>query len=597
MGSSFRVFWPIMVGLVTFAVYAIWGSVQTQSGDLRDERLKGVSQQVNLVSLYVESEIKTLVSKASQLLVNELQSPEPTSSFQDSDFLSLALLEPKPEGGWQEGWSRSKVQRVGPSYWEYLAENLPIERLDGSLININRVEAPDKSLFIAISYKVNLSAPEPLGERVAVGLLPMSYFSSLGAVIRGTGDEIFLVDSAGYSLAYPDHQYVGSDLRAHSVVRALNQSQFLSHSGDYRTLDGESALGSFEKVNNTNVYAVGLSVFVSPWQAVKAHLIQVIIIAMALSLILFVTALWWVRRSLNVENSKLKLDAKKEVLKGIEDQNESSISSESKNLEVKNLVAQVVAYLKSPLMSVIGHTHILEDSIKERAGKEKLQYIEEESRKSLNFIESLGKAYGVEASQPRVFFLETLVHRHYSKVEESLGRKQIACHLDVKTSGRVSAGENELGQVLDTLFDFLIKRSVMATQKKISLELSESLGQISLRVGDAGPGISLELAKQMFDPAVSQNLDLIMAKALVEKFYGQLRVQLSDDGGIEFVLVLPQAQNTESLKSVDSETEKSLPPLPENEKRPEVTEGKESVTQEDMDEEVTIRKPKVRVDI
>lgn len=219
------------------------------------------------------------------------------------------------------------------------------------------------------------------------------------------------------------------------------------------------------------------------------------------------------------------------------------------------LAATVAHEVNNPLFGMLTYARLtlkdlgrdpLDDRTKGRM-EENLRVIERESRRCGDLMKNL-LAFSRQAPPKRAAVqVNAVVERAAALVTHQceLAQIELIRRLDPHLP-EISADAAQLQQVLVVLL--VNATEAMGKGGTIGIEtraLPDGEG-VSIRVGDSGPGIPVELRERIFEPFFSTKEDqhrtglgLAVARGIVERHGGTIAVETAAGGGAEFTILLP----------------------------------------------------------
>lgn len=225
-----------------------------------------------------------------------------------------------------------------------------------------------------------------------------------------------------------------------------------------------------------------------------------------------------------------------------------------------SFVNRVSHELRTPLTNILLNSDLAADAVEvadERAASARLGVIREEagrlSRLIANVLTFSRSGENEDQLVCEAFSVADCVGRTLAPFRASLGRKGIELEVEVGVELRAFGDADLAAQVLANLVSNVEKYAAGGGRLVIRGEADKQgcLGQVSLRVADAGPGIPDSSRERIFQPFVrlSQRVDegvsgtglgLSIARDLARRMGGDLRLESSDEGAV-FVFSLPLA--------------------------------------------------------
>ena len=201
--------------------------------------------------------------------------------------------------------------------------------------------------------------------------------------------------------------------------------------------------------------------------------------------------------------------------------------------------------LNNPLYSILGLGEAILDEEQATVMKDHAKTIVEEAKRMGRIIKDLTGRSRFEASDLRA---EVDVNEQLNHALVLTLSGQPEKNLDVVKNYRVTskmwANPFELRQV----FVNVISNAIQAMKGKGTLELATYMdaGTLTVVIRDSGPGIPAPHISKIFDPFFTTKkqgegtgLGLTIARRIVTKHAGQIRVETGDQGGTSFTITFP----------------------------------------------------------
>lgn len=485
------------------------------------------------------------------------EAPEPSAAFTSSDFVSLAVLGAVENSPWTVEWFQTKNAQIAQPYFESQLAYLPLARVKGDQVQFARIEAPDKRVYFVLSVQIRFKSPAGEEIKIAVGLLPSTYFSTAVEAAKGSGDEIFLTDTAGFAYTYPDQQYVGAKMDVHPIVKRAMRGDVSSDVREGKNLQGQSVAGGFEKLRNSNLIMIMTSPVMARTSAVTESVLQVALVSFALVLLTAgLIAIMGRRDRLQREllEGRLKLLEARAQTPG---ELQEFAGDKAKKELLRDYTSGVVQYLRGPLAAILGQSQLALSKSGDGEVKSWLTRIEKEARMSRDFIEGLAKSQGLNEVECQTVELESIVTQSLQDLRSGLSKDKINLEENYKSRARVEIGAAELRQILRHSFAFMHQRlAAISSYKKIVIDLEQAGPFLRLRLTDTAPAPEIDVMKKFFEPFQVDGLNFSLAKNVVEKFRGTLTAEKSETGGLTLRFDFPFV---EAPAEVSAETELKLP--------------------------------------
>lgn len=630
-------------GLGVMAVFAISTGHQDWKAE-RESALNRVGQLSTSLRLSLENLTEKTANELTRIIEVEIVSSGMTHWLSESSFRSIAMVGRDSRGQWAVDWAKSKTPGSMQSQYQKWLPKLPMERIKGETLSWSRVELDNRRPMLLLGVQLKVKAKQGESYKVAFGLLPLNYLSSLTEPLKTKGEEVFLVDSAGYALTFPDPAYVGSIMDVHPLVSDLKKSQKLSEFGSFRNLSNDPTVGGYEKSQNSNVYVVAN-------QTIKSRQMAMLGVAesgiMGFGLILFLSiiALFFEKKDSTRFRQMTSM-----LRKGNSDSSKEKAGTSSPGdieKERRELFEQLgltfLTHLRGPIYSSLGKIHKLTGNIKDSENKKDISFIETEVRRLRDFIEGLGQSFDLDSRPSERIDLSMLVESMMANYRKALSKREIAVEFEPHANSLVRVSRDDLVFILNTILNYAANNlSYSGDERRIQIKIDRVGGMSRLSMLMVGAKFPVKEIESLFQVRDRNQLELSFSRGFALSWNGNLSAESSILGArihLEFPAVdveekvevresvtatpeEPLATKVTSFDSdnfnsrkVDDELSKVLPPTPSVSPRTEVsvvddlTATVSSLNFEKMSEpepeppnadnalEVKIRKPKVRFDV
>ncbi|WP_022666228.1 two-component system sensor histidine kinase NtrB [Desulfospira joergensenii] len=224
---------------------------------------------------------------------------------------------------------------------------------------------------------------------------------------------------------------------------------------------------------------------------------------------------------------------------------------QAKKLSVLGRLSASLAHeIKNPLASIQGAAEILADEV--GADHPKHEFIEimrsEILRLNNSVDEVLAYCRGQQADNRDPYeALEIVIEKVCQMAGQAIREKSIRLAVDKnQETARFPVAEPAMTQVLMNL----LLNAADAVEKKGKIQIChyrDETGRICIEVSDNGPGISPDMAEEVFNSFVTfkeggTGLGLSISKRIVERLGGTIRVTPSETGGACFRVCLPRKE-------------------------------------------------------
>jgi len=209
------------------------------------------------------------------------------------------------------------------------------------------------------------------------------------------------------------------------------------------------------------------------------------------------------------------------------------------------ILDKVVAVLRAPLLSVLGHVQMAR--LNPHGGA--LQSIETEVRNAKEILDQVGQFSG-QAHIPSVTVpLYEVVESALRNVEGSILRNNIKIIRDISSDLAVKCDVDDLKVALSSLFKNAIESMENSLRKNLFIRASKVNNTIQLEIEDTGEGMSSENLEKCLDPFFTTRstldhigLGLSMVSGILRQHLAQLQLKSKLGEGTTVIVKLPTSQ-------------------------------------------------------
>ena len=224
---------------------------------------------------------------------------------------------------------------------------------------------------------------------------------------------------------------------------------------------------------------------------------------------------------------------------------------------VGTIVAGLAHEIGTPMGVIQGHAELLESSVTDDRGRQRLHTIREQIERISQIIQTLLNMARPHEKEHVPVDLCGVVRETLAFLSEKLRVHGIGVDLAIPTRAILRGSHDKLQQ----LFINLVMNAVDAMPDGGKLRISiagEEAGSFAVRVADTGHGMPAEVAARIFEPFFTtkpagrgSGLGLIVAKGIVSDHGGSIAVKSAPGKGTEFAIVFPSeaAQSDAPVKS------------------------------------------------
>jgi PAS domain S-box-containing protein len=258
-----------------------------------------------------------------------------------------------------------------------------------------------------------------------------------------------------------------------------------------------------------------------------------------------------------------------------EDLIQARVEAETSNRLKTSFLANISHEIRTPLNSVVGFANLLlSDDLSRAAKEEYIDHINYNSEKLLQIIGDIIDLSRLESSQIEITYEETslsgIVNEVIEETRQSIRRNEKPIILIMKDHFQdygdlIFTDRLWLKRVLCHLMDNAVKFTLEGT---VELSYEKEEENIVFRIKDTGIGISKDNLSWIFEefrqeidghhrPFEGLGVGLTLAKEVVERMGGRIRVQSEKGIGSEFSFTIPFRQAGSSRQKISTEEKTS----------------------------------------
>ncbi|MEY4615419.1 MAG: hypothetical protein RJB66_379 [Pseudomonadota bacterium] len=436
-----------------------------------------------------------------------------------------------------------------------------------------------------------------------VGILPQGMFQDLVDRLKSQGIHAFLTTDSGLTLAHTVSEYLGNSMIGDKSYDLIRQDKNLFGSIKTKDVRGEDILSFFVKIPASKL------ILVSQWRKdlwVTTDWMfygQGLLIILALSLlggglaqhllqklgqpevvIREVPVERIVERVVEKVVEKPVFESRKvgfengviaEQPKGAPSpvpslpqrpfsmfNSPTSVGTELPEPQVSlRVLEKVVAALKAPLLSVLGHVQIAR--LNPQGGS--LQAIETEVRNARDVLDRIGQ-YSGQAQVPSVTIpLFELVESALRSVEGAFLRGGVKIIREIQPDLNIKCDVDEFKAALGAVLRNSVEAMEKNLRKNLTLRARSQNGSIVLEIEDTGEGILPENIQKVFEPFFTtrstidhRGLGLAMAAGVFRQHKADVQVKSRMGEGTCITLKIPMSQEIAQSLSDRSQTARPL---------------------------------------
>lgn len=414
-----------------------------------------------------------------------------------------------------------------------------------------------------------------------IGIQPKALFQELIDKLKAQGVHIFLTTPSGLTLAHTISEYVGNSMVGDRTYEEIRKQKSIFGSILTKDVRGDDILSFFVKL------PAGKLTLVSQWRKELwvttdwGFYGQGLFMILALALFCGALAQYLLNRL--QDGPVREITVEKIVERIVEKVVEKPVSAPvmqsspvSKVAEVKTslkseplplpsrpsvlfntpaatpmghepqvslkILERVVAALRAPLLSVLGHVQIAR--LNPQGGS--LQAIETEIRNARDVLDRVGQ-YSGQAQVPSVTVaLYELVEYSLRSVEGALLRGGIKIVRELPVDLALKCDVDELKTAIAAVIRNAVEAMEKNLRKTLTLRATKQNGMIVFEIEDSGEGISAENLEKIFDPFFTtrstldhRGLGLAMASGVIRQHGGQVLVKSKVGEGTLITIKIP----------------------------------------------------------
>jgi signal transduction histidine kinase len=221
-------------------------------------------------------------------------------------------------------------------------------------------------------------------------------------------------------------------------------------------------------------------------------------------------------------------------------------------VSVATIVAGLAHEIGTPMGVIQGHAELLESSVTDDRGRQRLRTIREQIERISQIIQTLLNMARPHEKEHMSVDLCNVVRETLAFLSEKLRVHGIRVELELPTRATIRGSHDKLQQ----LFINLVMNAVDAMPSGGKLRISISAGEpdsFAVRVADSGHGMAADVAARIFEPFFTtkpagrgSGLGLIVAKGIVSDHQGNISVKSAPGQGTEFSMTFPREQIRQS---------------------------------------------------
>lgn len=513
----------------------------------------------------IEKNIASPVNSPSGAAIQQLNDQLDKSEV---DFFAIATVKASATmgAGWEVDWFKASHPGLNKEWLQSEIKNAPIENVKGEQLVWMRLESADHLTYFALLEEVQFKVGENLESKIAIGILPTSIFSDINLITKGDKEDLYIVNSFGFTFSYPEVQYVGTKFDSNPVVNSILKNLSNEATQEYTQPSGDKIVGGYDRVNNTNLFVVMTLPAGSTGKTLLQYVIEMALVCLAImTAILFLILYFGSKETEKIVTlqKNLELLAQKRNQNEVQEKGAMVLSSPNSYQDFSQAIA---LYLNESFTALLGYLQILESKVKDTAAKEGFDRIFAETRRIRDFIEALSNKMKGKSTQLESVALTPLINQVNSIFASKMAENNILFELNIKAEVHVKADFDLLKDALKTIMSFFIHKSnSQSANKKISLNVFKVGGYAEIQIEAQGLTVTDEEKKNIFQPfkvSVPESrifdLDFALAHNHIQKLNGDMLFEKAGANKAHFVLRLPTLN--EAVTSTDAPASEKLNP-------------------------------------
>lgn len=369
--------------------------------------------------------------------------------------------------------------------------------------------------------------------RTYMVVTPFNTWQSWVETFRGPGAEIFVMNTAGVSLAHGQRDYIGQKATEHPVFKELAQrpelQQFIQ---TMRFQDKKIYSVVAEKVPNSNLIIVSASP-VSEALAGRAPLRwQIITLGLGvLCLLVGYVVFGMSDKPVPKPGARLpKPQAKAAILA---DNRRDDPSSDDKMKVYKSIAGAVGHELRAPLSSILAFAQTIsgEGSLSGSA-ETSMHSLIRETREARSILDKILGFSGHSIKEKMEMKLETPVRKAIKKLDGYLMAKGVELKTQIEDPSLISMDPDSLMKAIENIIMNAVEAMDRQLEKKLSITVTQAGEQSILAIDDNGQGmdnLTVESAKDPFftTRSFAHHLGLGLAESdgIFREHQAQIKIQ------------------------------------------------------------------------
>lgn len=209
------------------------------------------------------------------------------------------------------------------------------------------------------------------------------------------------------------------------------------------------------------------------------------------------------------------------------------------------LTSGVAHELNNPLYAILGLSEAMLDESEMAPMKEHAKGIVGEAKRMARIVQDFTGQTRAEAAAPRMAVdINEQLDQALRSARMNVAGEHLVVRTDYEEVPRIEANPLEIWQALMTVITNAIQ--AMKGHGELHLKTEVAGGAITVQIRDSGPGIPNAYVSKIFDPFFTTKgqgegtgLGLTIARRIVTKYGGRIRVETREGHGATFILTFP----------------------------------------------------------
>lgn len=546
------------VGVVIMALAASYLFAQHMRLQSYEDKRSSIKQIKQATQALVESQNDLLADRLAQQI--EVRTTKRSIKSQN-EFLAIGLLSyaeerkiqsPSLKLEWVENFSSVLNDQWLRSVLLFSQKEMLFTREDGG-VTWTQIMGPDQQPYFLMTVLLQVKSSLSEKNQIAIGVLPLSIFSSVNLIAKGEEDILFVTDIQGNTFSYPDQRYVGTKISSHPVVTALAKGESVEK---FIETSGNPIVGGYQPIRKSNLYVVMTAQVKSPFNMMLLILTQIVFVALAIAIVTALVVGYYVRLEKNQTNileKNFRLLMHAEGVGGDEKNSEEIFLRNQKEQWSKEFARGVVKSLRNPITTIMGLAHVVGSARNEKSQKEATAKIVKASRDARDFIESLATASGCGEETSQAIELMPAIDQVVSTYRNDLVRAKIQLEENYANADVLRGHFDDLKDSLKAILGFAIRQLSTrdSDEKRIKLLHRRLGGNAEITIEVHGVELKPEIRRCLFLPfqlrgqfADSMNFDMALARTYFLNLNGDVSVENLGYEGFRFVVRVPVIHQT-----------------------------------------------------